>query len=169
MKCKYFLFSFFSSPFNLSSSSLISLSYFLVQKNSPVILLSSVFLQKIASVVNIFLINIYHIRRIHSNTPGFSYRINLWRNVSYNLHQNRCCSPSTYSNSLILGNCKKCILNFTDTFNSWFCNLLLWNILSSIHSFIHLVLLKTSPSDQVIFKIVPYLVSYVAIFFSSWL
>ena len=29
------------------------------------------------------------------------------------------------SNSLILVNCKKCILNFTDTFNSWFCNLLL--------------------------------------------
>ena len=28
------------------------------------------------------------------------------------------------SNSLILVNCKKCILNFTDTFNSWFCNLL---------------------------------------------
>ena len=41
------------------------------------------------------------------------------------------------SNSLILVNCKKCILNFTDTFNSWFCNLLLWNILSFIHSFIH--------------------------------
>ena len=26
-------------------------------------------------------------------------------------------------NSLILVNCKKCISNFTNTFNSWFCNL----------------------------------------------
>ena len=46
-------------------------------------------------------------------------------------------SSLAVSNSLILVNCKKCILDFTDTFNSWFCNLLLWNMLSFIHSFIH--------------------------------
>ena len=57
MKCKYFLFSFFSCPFSLSPSSLISLPYFTLS----VIPLSSVFVQKIASVFNIFLINIDHI------------------------------------------------------------------------------------------------------------
>ena len=40
------------------------------------------------------------------------------------------------SNSLILVNCKKCILNFSDTLNSCFCILLLWNILSFIRSVI---------------------------------
>ena len=46
-----------------------------------------------------------------------------------NLHQNVLLPISLVAVSnkpqLILVNCKKCILNFSDAFNSWLCNLLL--------------------------------------------
>ena len=92
-QCKYFLFPFFSCPFSLSSSSFISLLFF----TWPVTFLCCASSPKdnhLSLTYSSLILTIYEENMlIHQASLKESI---CEKNVFYNLHRNRCCSPSTF-------------------------------------------------------------------------
>ena len=134
MKYKYFLLSFFPCPFSLKALA------FLHPLHPHLLACQFLFLfspKRTASVLNIFLINIYHLWK-NMLTHQLSLKESICeKNFLQLIYIKIAVAPISFlavSNSLILVNYKKCIFRILQIlFNSWFYNLLLWNILSFIH------------------------------------
>ena len=128
MKCKYFLFSFF----------LLLFQPFFILSNTLILLFGTTKIP-LSFSFPVFFSKKQHLSLTYASLTSTIYEENMLTDQA-SLKESICeeMFPITYikigvaprqliscQQCLIFVSCKKCVLNFTDTFNSWFCNLLL--------------------------------------------